>query len=521
MTWKLKIYPPNGTGAPREFTQAGESGVRNGFAWQLTPYGDNVQLRFAGKNAHLQVGPRDVIRLEVDNQPAFFGVVTRPPNPRSKNGEEFTVVGGREVLRRAQMDGKEYVNAGIYSIVRDIAGRLLAGRAVTYDATLVGNGTGTDAGPLLSRYYAPTSSLLDVMDGLAKAAGDVPWGVDAQGRFFFARPAPAALTVAYDAHQLAWLPVDGDDAVTKAILRIASSPTSNVNPYTYRSGNVFQVLGYVPATITKEATGPTHATYLAEAAVTPPVGVAVTKPYQTAPTSSFQMTNPGNVVDGDPSTYASNTGATAQWVMTSTTNRVIGLRIRYTLAEGHDGAYALLRNRAPYDGGDFVYDDFHCPLQPATTMREVTFIAPPSTITLARGIDTTVLVITTGGGALAADGFRLYEASMVVVDETAAASVAASFLREPALVPTQLTLQGIVAPSPSVTITNAPGGTVSGPTGLFEYRYERGSGLGGRSTLVRLGSTGQGAEARTIRLQTQRTAALAAEGVRAYLERQP
>lgn len=195
MPWELNVWNPNKTALLRTFTHLAPGGLLGGFRWQASRHGDMGNLELSCRNDVQLIPPRAVLALEVDGNPAHYGIAPDVPSLASPDAETLLVLGGREALRTALMDGKVYREVGVFHIVRDVLARLCPA-ALTYDPLLIGNGSGTDAGPTLDLYYAPTADLVTVLDALAASAAPA-WGVDAQGRVFFGRPPAALLSVPY------------------------------------------------------------------------------------------------------------------------------------------------------------------------------------------------------------------------------------------------------------------------------------------------------------------------------------
>lgn len=491
MAWELSVWPANKSGAPTVTRNTDAvRGIDDGFEWQLTPYGGTVQLRVAALGARLRLPPLGIVKFTVNGEPAFYGQVPDPSHQKQQDVEEQLVLGGREVLRRALMDGKAYRDQGVFAIVRDLLGRLCP-PGVTYDPALIGNGSGTDAGPSLSTYYAPTSDLATALDTLAKAAG-VQWDVDVQGRVFFGRPQPAALTVAYAGKGWGRLRVQGRETVTRAVLRVVTAPAG------LEGGAVQFGPSGVPATVTVVAQHAQHDLYRAERAVEPPQGVALIAPQ---PPERW-VTRPENVdgtaaLDNDPTTYTAVALGTTQRAveLESALGRPVGVEVEYTLPSVENlpsDAYAL---RLEVGDAEAILS-----LQATAERRTLRLILPPDAGTAGTWRARLLLGATLAVQTAPATELRVYAVRFLVVDETASLRVAQSFLQLPFATPAEVTLPGLVAPTPTLTVTGSPDGDVTGATGLWEYQYTRDNrGV----TLARLGSDGQSDTARAIKFAVQ------------------
>ncbi|TDE86004.1 hypothetical protein [Deinococcus sp. S9] len=488
LSWELKVWNANKTQLLNTITENTPSGIAGGFKWQLQPNGDNVQLELTGRNDRMALPPRGVVALKVDGQAAFYGIVPDPPSAGSPDKEQAQALGGREALRKTLLDSKVYRDQGVYQIVRDILSRLCP-PALAYDPTLIGDGSGTDAGPTLSTYYAPTSDLVAALDSLAKSAG-TSWGVDAQGRVFFGRPQPAALTVAYAGQPWKRLRVQGRETVTQAVLRIVTAPAGPEAAERYYQ-NKRGIEPYLPATMTTTATHELHNVYRASVSLPVPEGLSVIREVPGQIVDSVNLQNADRATDDDPETYASSGAGNVVLSVNPQGQRLVGVRIAYSTGQESPSTYKRSGTLVIAQGhATNIYD-----LPPAKAGHErqqQTIIFPPD----ARD--------PTPAGTYAEltffnaqpDGLRIHALRLLVVDEGAAARLAQSMLQVPYGSPAEITLHGLVPPVPTLTVTGSPDGDVTGPTSLWEYEHSPG---GPRTTRVRLGSDGQSDAARAIK----------------------
>lgn len=491
MSYELRIWTANKGLLLNTLTQAAAGGLVEGFKWQITSAGDTVQLEGAGRNDRLRIAPRSVVSLRVDDAPVFYGVVPDPPAAGSRDADTWQALGGREALRRTLMDGVVYRNQGVYTIARHIFSRL-APTTLIYDPALIGDGSGTDTGPIIPLYYAPTSDLGTVLSALGKAAG-VTEGVDAQGRIFLGRPAAPPLTIAYTGQPWRQLRVQGRETVTEAVLRAVSAPS-------VPSGTVLRD-DYLPRTITVSAQHAQHSLYLASKSVEPPEGVSVvTGQYVTPvigsqhPNNPSPITNASNMVDGDPDTYADvPIGFGNLVLMEAPADRVIGYKLTYSLPDYNrlaDFDVGTYTRRGTIDSSLYL---------PITNGRQtVVVIVPPSadvngpTWYTAGTLETSVYAMPPNPPVT----LRVYDFQLLTVDDLTAQRVAETFLQVPFTTPAEITLPGLIPPTPQVTITGSPDGDVTGDTTLWEYVHQPDQ---PRSTLIRLGSDGQSDVGRAIK----------------------
>ncbi|WP_019008988.1 hypothetical protein [Deinococcus aquatilis] len=489
LTWNLNIWPPNKSGPPKQLTHLAPGGLEGGFRWQLANNGNTVQLEFTGRNDQMTLPPRAVISLEVDGNPAYYGIVPDPPSGDSPDAEGVQVAGGEEALRLTLMDGKVYRDMGVYQIARDILSRLCP-PSLTYLPSLIGDGSGTDIGPSLGTYYAPTSTLQEVLVSLAKSAGKT-WGVDAQGRVFLGIPQTAALNVAYAGQPWRRLQVQGRETVTQAVLRVATSQAVEgvSDPYvTYSPAGV-------PKTITAIATDANHSLYRAQKAFEPPEGVGLLLAQLPAlgTPAGGNYVDPAGAMDTDPGTWSEITLGPSQLgvEVASAVGRPVGVELLYSLPEVADmpDTFRLLVQTGT---GAILLAS----LPTTSDVRTARVILPPD----ANTGDTWTAKVLAGANAAFSVGtpgvLRVYMVRFLFVDEARANTVAASFLQTPFASPTEITLNYLAPPTETVSITGSPDGTVTGPTGLFEYEHTPAN---VRTTKVRLGSTGSNELVRALR----------------------
>ena len=501
MPWKLQLSDQTKTNVLRELTPASPGGLDVGFTWQTDGYGNVIRLEVQGRNDTLTLPPRGVLELSDGPDALAFGIAPDVPSLDSPDAETITADGGREALRLALMDSAVYRDAGVFSIVRDVLTRLRP-PCLGFDATLIGDGTGTDAGPSFGTYYAPTASLADVLDGLAKSA-QTQWAVNARGLVEFGRPAPAPLVIPFAGQPWRRLQVQGRETVTQAVVRVISAAGGEAPTTAFSVLNEREV-PYTPATIGSRATHALHDTFQASAVTTAPEGVALTKIVRIPGSTYGTIENPGNATDGDPDTSALLVGDGINPSITLTSpassgRRVIGVHLRYALQVDvtNDYSFVLLvsHSRAgPAGTGNWTLTKTNEPGE-AYHPRELIALFPPDLkVPLDAAYDTTATV--QGGATFNYGGFLVYDFALITVDEAAALRVAESSLQVPFSRPAEIVLPGIVPPTPQVTVTGSPDGDVTGPAPLWEYSITRD---GGRQTKVRIGATGQDQTVRALK----------------------
>ena len=500
MGWELNIWPPDRSGAASIITNTAARGVEGGFKWQVKPDGDTVQLEFQGRNDRMAIPPRGVVQLRVDGDLQFWGIAADPPSTASPDAEKMLVLGGREALKKALTDGTVYQNMGVYAIARDLLRRLCP-PALVYDPAQIGNGSGTDAGPTLTTYYSPFQPLDEALDALAKSANTTA-GVDVLGRVFLGRPPPMVLSVAYAGQPWRRLQVQGQEAVTRAVLRLVAAPSL---PNGARVVHGFgSTATYLPRTVTAVAELPEHSHYHAEKVVEVPEGLSAIKVARPSLASaSSGVVGAGQAVDGDPVSSAQlRLGYADQMALGGQMGRVVGVQITYELPSytrqsDFDAVFQLLHC------GDGVVEWY---VQNTQGKTSATAIVPPDALGFkpdAATWSTALWIGTTASSnpsALGGAKLYIYDVQFLTVDNEVAQKIAASFLQKPFGLPAEVVLPQLVPPAPTLTVTGSPDGNLSGPTSLFEYEH---STEHARTTRIKLGSTGQSQEARAIRFSAQ------------------
>jgi hypothetical protein len=180
-------------------TGTGEVCIRRFDPPVVTPPGRGKSLNLFVKQTALQVPPRAIVQLALDEEPVFWGpVVTCPPltapgaGPFDKDRdalERVTVVGGEQLLkdsivgprfldRRALVGGLG--SADVATIAHELC-RLYAHPALTVDQDDF-----VTTGAVLTLFYRPTDTLESCLKVLAETVpGGADWWVDAEGAVHF------------------------------------------------------------------------------------------------------------------------------------------------------------------------------------------------------------------------------------------------------------------------------------------------------------------------------------------------
>ncbi|GGO24701.1 hypothetical protein [Deinococcus humi] len=484
LSTKLMIWTADKSELVNLITNDAPGGIEGGFKWQLSPSGNTIQLEFSGRNDRVRVPPRGVVQLVVNDDDAFYGVMPDPPPLSASEATAMHVLGGQEALRKVLMDGEVYQDQGVYDIVRDVLQRLCP-PSLVYDPTVIGNGTGTDHGPTLSTFYSPTSNLVTALDTLAKTA-ETTWGVNASGQVFFGRPALDALTVAYSAKGWMDLPIQGREAVTRAVVRIVSAPA-------LPNGGIARWSYGLPKTVIAVAESADHDRYRAEAAFDVPEGVSLTRPVLPTGNSSLSSFDGSPTFDDDP--------ATTVQVALSPTARILALDAPIGRTVGAEFEYVwpsaqstpAYRWRLYLDSIGAVAEG---DLLPVSGLQTVRIILPPGT-TAGPSWDGLLTI-----GAASVDTptpdvpLEVSRVRFLAVDEDVAQRVAESYLQPPFAAPAEVTVGSLFVPTPDIVVTGSPLGDLTAPTTLWEYQHDDGDIT---TTRVRIGATGADPTVRALK----------------------
>ena len=379
------------------------------------------------------------------------------------------------------MDRTTYATQDVASIVQDVISRLKH-PAITYDPARVPTSGATIS--LTNGLAIPLAKIFD--DLAASLKGSVTWGVDATGTFFF-EPPSGSTSVGYEDKGLEWLPVEGDDVVTKVIL-VDNIPKTEVRygDYEYKPMFPFNALDVV----TFEYEAPEHAIYGAEKAFV--YRGEMLRLNTDADRIAYAYNNldaPLNALDCDDATYASATAfgdvsleadlsTVAYGVLALVEIRDASVYPWISLSVTHLGANNVLLAMYGYST-DLITQSGKYPLL-------MYFPIPPGTVT--SKIKVYVYY------ANAADAVRVYRlCGLVPVDLT---DTAKSLIRLPFQTPTEIRFDRFQAPAATLTVTGAPGGDISGSVEEWEYRWSSRR----QESVARLGSRGTDPAARAIRI---------------------
>lgn len=288
------------------------------------------------------------------------------------------------------------------------------------------------------------------------------------------------------------LPIDAQDIVTKVRLVVAGNRAGREpGALTARDPAAFPLLtaiDYAPMPIVYTYEAPEHSVYGATRSFALPAGMdpflPPTDPAIPEPTFVQNFDNPGSpsaVRDGDPTTYAENTGGydeVAQMHYLAVPDAV-GFRLRYWLdaASGWERSYAEITvlDAATSRGTVQMRTG---PLPNTTDPAELYVVLPPDAH----------WALDNGGGSLD-DEFgvsasvqfqkfpmtncRLHAFYPLVLNRALLEDVARAQVRLPAALPQRVTVRGVIPPDREHTITGWPGGDYTGVVAQVQYDLGR------------------------------------------------
>jgi hypothetical protein len=161
----------------------------------------------------VDIPPRANVQLMVGSSPVWFGTVVRAGAPGSGRSWRYVALGGRHMLKYA------YANY-IYSNPNaplNIATLAVNAWNTVQNKPLNPTMSVRPTGYTLTRLTAQWVDMHTLLSDLARAAGDVPWGVDANGQVFFNR-IPTSARASTSQVDVDPLPVDADDVWGSVIL---------------------------------------------------------------------------------------------------------------------------------------------------------------------------------------------------------------------------------------------------------------------------------------------------------------
>ena len=217
MSWTLRVFAP-GTGPwssspTAQYTHTSPGGIVGGFRWSLDGDGDCVQMEFEAVPRLVDIPPRANVQLLINGSPVWFGTVVRTGAPGSGRSWRYVALGGRHMLKYA------YANYAYNdpNALLDIATLAANAWGTVQNKPLNPTMSTRPTGFTLTRLTAQWVDVHTLLSDLARAAGDVPWGVNASGQVFFNK-LPTSGRVSASQVDVDPLPVDADDVWGSVIL---------------------------------------------------------------------------------------------------------------------------------------------------------------------------------------------------------------------------------------------------------------------------------------------------------------
>ena len=293
------------------------------------------------------------------------------------------------------------------------------------------------------------------------------------------------------------LPIDAQDVVTRVRLVIAGNIGGTWESEFIRTVDDWNLLGSdntgnnvdpFPLPMVYQYEAPEHSALGAERSFALPEGTNPFLPPEHAnvgdPSIVSNFTNPGAIRDGDPLTYAENSGSGTYGAQISyqTLRPSCGYKLRYSLTGIPLGQSlgALHRHRSaspttvrtianrklwsyPETGGSDTATDVY-----AITLHDARGEDENLGDGWQRVSDYTISMSTDGGAQL-----RIYAYYPLILNEPLLERIAKSNVRLPAANPSRVTVTGIIAPNREHTITGWPGGDFTGKVAQQQYELGR------------------------------------------------
>jgi len=481
MSWNLHVWTPNAGALRATYTNVSPGGIAQGFRWSVRGDGSSLQLQFSARPSQVNIGPRDVVQLVINGQAAFYGYVDRAWPSDDDEMREYVALGAARLLERRLMDGADYGEQDVAYIVRNIISRLRH-PAIKYSSTYV-----PTTGRSIEMHQASLIPLSRIFDDLVASVADtgVTWGVNASGYFFFKAVTGSASTD-YANSGLRWLPIDGDDVVTKVELFGGYDKWKTPLIYAYTSGyhaTYGAEKGAAVAPDILDISTPDHIAWDGDLKITSDGGSSWDAASGTASELSTLWDQDnlsglraiGSQTDSSCSAALSFRGLRLQWdahrpinavYVSARTNKASGLAAVAFWQSGGVDQHAVLRGLNANFEGIIVVDKT---INGLGLMQQF----PCSNI---------------GDWDIQAYEFR------PLIWGARAHDIAAGMIRLPEQHPLEARWAGYQPPRPVLTVTGTPSGTVSGQVETWEYTWTPRQ----MESVARLGSPGGDAAARAI-----------------------
>lgn len=493
MSWVLMVLDDNGNVAAAYDYQGGQ--VRGGFTWERDPHGDSKQMKFRANPKNLPaITYGSALLLSVGSVNEFFGYVEEMPNPRDAREGEYVVIGASEKFKKAVFYRAYNISIDAQTLLYDALyaqGGIKYPNNIVFDPSLI---------PAPGMLQLPKQSFYNVtyaelFDSLAKRMGYV-WGVRPTDRKFYFLPYTSATnSVSYAEGNLKWQPIKTKDLVTSARASFTLEATPSLPAFELivpDTGGYF-LGGAKPNIYTVDHA--LHPIFLAQKTFPLPQGFNPLSPRAFTSVFANNFTNLGNLSDGDPSTYASNTagtaltldfydnaGANVAYEKNTIVSLVFSLDLEIVDATALDVILVTAWQRyAEVSNPLYVYLTHKkvFEIAPDVGRRNVNLILPIHTLFSSDGkeiasyaVNTEVKVdIRRTDNNFSADQVRVYGASFLGPDGLKLAPLLQSVLTPPYLEPATMRLQRRLNPTPGVVVTDVPGGNINTQAQLYRYLY--------------------------------------------------
>lgn len=514
--WKLLVWPANTTHANQTeanaratYSQASPGGILDGFEWSRAPSGDCKALTFWGSpsdhrgNTRLDVGARDIIRLELDDDEdstytkVFSGIITENPHSRETRKAKVVAKGTWRLIKDRSLDNREItVRQDVAEYVDDISDLI---------PTQVGYTKPSATGGELSEFYAPGIRLSEALELLAQSLETYETGVNEENNLIFTHPSGSA-SIAYSTANLRRLPVNSEDICTKVNLILLSDEFGGVFIHSYEDA--------LHSTYGAEKTFILHRARNYQQKLTPDDYDIDATAQQRSSQGGWEAWGGtvGALGDDDPATIlrAYNEENTDPEILCQLSIRHRGVRVAFDTATYVAWAYV------EFSSGDdrelFLGYDHNTSL--ASRIR---WVGNQFSGYLAVNQEVSdVGLMASLSSSCSGYDVRVTEFIPYTYDTDAVDRVAKSLIRLPAQEPLELDVSGYVPPVPSVTVTGVPGGDVTGDTAEFRYTLSIDGGL---RTVIDLEERSESDATRQIRIAAEQVTQVSQDTLRVHLTR--
>jgi hypothetical protein len=496
-TYRVTISEPDGT-QRGVYTPSDELGELGEF--EILPGGICGDGQFSLLRSAIQVELRDLVLVETSDDGTTFtslylGVVVEAPNSRSDELGLVRCVGLKQRLYETTVQESVLFEDDVAQLFRDALSGLTLPQGITFtnaNAPLTDFTAGTrypkyeSVGALadalaeqVGSFIVPTATTY-TYDSVVFNAGDVVppvvWGVTAAGALVWRRPLGSALAVdETDVDtRIEWLPIEAESFVNRVNVIYATAFDLDLFDFVTITGTAGVGTQHLPDPLpivrTFSATGVTNATASAINALAPEPLTLMTQSPTLGYDTFVAWTNPDNMVDNNPATFAVKLGGGAvEFQNSSTSGSTTGI------GDGFGQGVFVLQysSLAPIDFELSVVNPFfptavltYFGQLPATLSLDVTtrvglLVATPKELNaegLPFGLSSSIYLETN-------DDVRIYLAQAFRPDVdnggTRDATFAEAFFTQPKDAVSNVRITGINAIAPTVTITPLVSGAVT------------------------------------------------------------